>query len=110
MDALHLLKGNIIDLLGLQHLPADRQQVLLEQMSQVLQDRLTDRLIESLSADQRDAFDQLLNANPPADTVDAFFKQHLPEYIDIAMDEVAKFKKELVNEVATVRQIVASTS
>lgn len=108
MDALNLLQGNIIDLLGLQHLPEDRKQQLLAQMSQVLQDRLTDRLIESMSKDQRDQFERLLNSDPTPDQVDAFFKATVPDYVELAMDEVVKFKKELVSEVATVRQIAAA--
>lgn len=108
MDALKLLQGNIIDLLGLQNLPEDRKQQLLTQMSQVLQDRLTDRLIETMSKEQRDQFERLLNTDPTTDQIDAFLKAAVPDYVELAMDEVVKFKKELVSEVATVRQIAAT--
>ncbi len=110
MDALHLLQGNIIDLLGLQSLPVDRQQKLIEQMGQVLQDRVIDALVAAMTEEQRTAFEQFLQSNPTAAQLDEFFKKHLPTYLDIVMEEAAKFKKELVNEVATVRQIVASAS
>jgi len=108
MDALHLLKSNIIDLLGLQNLPADRQQALMQQMSQVLQDRITDRLVEGMSKDQRDQFERLLNTDPTPEQIDAFFKATVPDYVDLAMDELVRFKKELVNEVSVVRQIAAT--
>ncbi len=100
-----MLQANIIDLLGLQQLSEDRKQQLLAQMVQVVQDRITDRLIEAMSADQRQKFDQLLNTNPEPKQLDDFFHANIPDYEQIAADEVAKFKEEMSNEVATVRQI-----
>lgn len=105
MDTPSMLQTNIIDLLGLQALPQARKDELLSQMSQVVQDRITDRLIEAMSADQRAEFGKMLDADPQPDVVDAFFKKVVPDYQKIAEEETAKFKQEMTNEAAVVRQI-----
>lgn len=105
MDATSILQSNIIDVLGLQNLPEPRKQELLAQMAQVIQDRILDRMIEAMSADQRKDFDALLDTDPEPEKVDAFLKTAVPVYDQIANEEVAKFKMEMTNEVAVVRQI-----
>lgn len=105
MDAPSMIQTNIFDLLGLQQLPDARKQELLGQMAQVVQDRITDRLIEAMSAEQRTAFEQMLDKNPEPEVVDTFLKQAVPGYEQIAQEEAAKFKQEITNEAAVVRQI-----
>jgi hypothetical protein len=100
-----MIQTNIFDLLGLQQLSNDRKEELLGQMAQVVQDRITDRLIEAMSAEQRTSFEQLLNTNPDPAAVDSFLRQAVPEYETIAQEEASKFKQELTNEAAVVRQI-----
>ena len=105
MDAPSILQANIIDLLGLQALPETRKQELLAQMAQVIQDRILDRMIEAMSADQRKEFDAILDADPEPEKVDTFLKTAVPGYEQIAAEEATKFKQEMTNEVAVVRQI-----
>lgn len=108
MDVLHILKGNIIELLGLEKIPAEEQQALLVQMSQVLQDRMIDRFIEVMSKEQRDEFVKLLDSDPTPDQVDKFLVATIPDYAEVAMKEALKFKEEMINETATIRQIASS--
>ena len=98
-------QANILDQLGLQALPEPRKQELLAQMGQVIQDRILDRMIEAMSADQRKEFDALLDTDPEPAQVDAFLKKAVPVYDQIAAEEATKFKMEMTNEVAVVRQI-----
>lgn len=105
MDASSIIQTNIFDLLGLQQLPEARKNELLGQMAQVVQDRITDRLIEAMSGDQRAAFEALLDTNPDPNQVDDFLKQAVPGYQQIAEEEAQNFKQEITNEAAVVRQI-----
>lgn len=105
MDASSIIQTNIFDLLGLQKLPDARKDELLNQMAQVIQDRITDRLIEAMSGEQRTAFEKLLDTNPEPNQVDDFLKQAVPGYEQIAQEEAQSFKQEITNEAAVVRQI-----
>lgn len=105
MDASSIIQTNIFDLLGLQKLPDARKDELLGQMAQVIQDRITDRLIEAMSGEQRTAFEKLLDTNPDPNQVDDFLKQAVPGYEQIAQEEAQTFKQEITNEAAVVRQI-----
>ena len=105
MDATSMIQTNIFDLLGLQQLPQARKDELLGQMAQVVQDRITDRLIEAMSAEQRTAFEKMLDANPDSAGVEQFLQQAVPGYERIAEEEAMKFQQEITNEAAVVRQI-----
>ena len=105
MDAVSMIQTNIFDLLGLQQLSNERKEELLGQMAQVVQDRITDRLIEAMSAEQRTAFERMLDTNPDPAAVDGFLKEAVPGFEQIAQEEAMKFKQEITNEAAVVRQI-----
>lgn len=108
MDATTLLQTDIIDILGLQHLPAPQKASLLNNMGQVIQERITDRVLEAMSADQRQAFEQLLNTNASAQDIDAFIRASVPDFEQIAAEEVVNFKSAMAQDVATVRKIATA--
>jgi hypothetical protein len=105
MKAMVNLEENILDLLGLTHLPESRKTELLTRMTEVVQDRISDRVFEMLSADERAAFDRLLERGASDEEVGAFLVAKIPEYHTIAAEEALRFKRQMVNDVATVRKI-----
>lgn len=108
MNVQQLLNDNIFDLMGLQRLPEPKKAELLAKMSQVVQDRITDRMVESMSEDQRREFDRMAGENADAGAIDAYLRQAVPGMEQIVTEELARFKKEMVDESATVRQIAAT--
>lgn len=108
MDAKALLSTNIIDLLGLQALPEPRKTELITRMSEVVQDRITDRVLESLSADARAEFDQFLDRQATERDIAAFLQKNVPEYTTIATEEILLFKKQMVDDVDLVRKIATA--
>lgn len=109
MDAKTLLEANIIEILGLQNLPEARKTELLTRMTEVIQDRISERILDGLSADDRVAFDQLLERGAGEDDINAFLKTKIPEFQDIAAEEIVRFKSQMVNDVATVRKIALAS-
>ncbi len=110
MDAKTLLGANIIDLLGLQNLPEQQKVDLLTRMTEVIQDRITDRIVESLSADERAAFDQLMDRGASEKEVNTFLQAKVPEFGGIAAEEILRFKSQMVTDVATVRKIATAAA
>ncbi len=102
-----LIEANILDLLGLQQLPEARKTELLTRMTEVIQDRISDRILEVLSADDRTAFDRLLERGASPDELDSFLKAKVPEFSQIVAEEVLRFKAQMVDDVAVVRKIAS---
>lgn len=106
MSTKNVLTSNILDSLGLQNLSAEKKTELLGQMTQVIQDRVTDRVVEQLSADERKQFDQVFDQSSSQE-IDQFLRRAVPDFEQIMADEVARFQKEMTAEVDTLRAMVA---
>lgn len=108
MDTKDLLETNMLDVLGLMKLPEPRKTELLTRMTEVIQDRISDRVLESLSAEDRSAFDQLLEHGAGEEDVNTFLNVKVPEYHQIAAEEIIRFKQQMLSDVATVKRIALS--
>lgn len=106
MDAQTLFKANILELLGLQNLPQEQQGQMLAKMAKVVEDRISGRVAEALSPAQQADLDTLLASQASPEQIDVFMKRSVPNFDEIAADELLKFKQEMVNNVAAVKKMV----
>lgn len=90
-----ILTKSIIDLLGLSNLPDDRKQKLVDEMSEVVQMRITRRIDQMLPEDVKMKFNQLLNSKADEATINAFLVTNVPNFDGIATEEIVKFKEEM---------------
>lgn len=97
-DVKKYLKADLFSELGLAALTTEEQATFLEKFGEVLQQRLTFRLMQELSDGQKDQLETLL-ANHPDDSValGLFLTNEVPNLEQIAEEEVAKYKKELID-------------
>lgn len=100
-----MLATNIIDLLGLQSLPEGRKVDLVNRMAEVVQDRISERVHEALSAEDRAKLDAMIDGGSSEDEVNAFLQKAVPDFNVIAGEEVLRFKQQMASDVATVRKI-----
>lgn len=93
------LKANLFDELGLTTLAADERASFLEGFGNVLQYRLTFRLMDELSEEQKKRLDEVLGKEPqPSGTaVVEFLAKELPKFETVVEEEIAKYKKELID-------------
>lgn len=105
MDPKTMLATNIIDLLGLQSLPEGRKADLVNRMAEVVQDRISERVHEALSAEDRTQLDAMIDGRASEDEVNAFLQKAVPDFNAIAGEEVLRFKQQMASDVATVRKI-----
>lgn len=92
------LKANLFDELGLTTLAAEERASFLEGFGNVLQYRLTFRLMDELSEDQKEKLDETLGKDPQNGTaVVEFLNSELPKFEKIVEEEIAKYKKELID-------------
>ncbi len=69
----------------------------LEAFGGVIQQRLTIRLINELSDEQKERFDRLLDTHKDdAEALNNFLQKELPHYSDVVKEEIADYKQELM--------------
>ena len=107
MDTKTLLTTNIIDLLGLKDLAESEKQQLMNRMLNVVNGRVADRVVGSLTMDQRAEFDAIIDSGGSPEDVDAFMRRAVPDYEKIAAEEALRFKQEMLEDVEAVKQVIS---
>ncbi len=91
-----LLTQNIISVLGLGSLPADRQMALVEKMIELVEKRITVRILETLQGDQLDKANSVFSSG--TDEEKSAFLISLPNLQNIFEQEIIRVKQELVED------------
>lgn len=91
------LSANLFEEIGLLNLAPEERAQFLDKFGEVLQYKLTYRIMRELSPDQKDRLEAIL-AQEPLDTsaVSNFFASEMPNFETIAAEEVADYKRELI--------------
>lgn len=92
------LKMDLFEELGIKTLLPEERVSFLESFGNVLQQRLTFRVMQELSDPQKDKLETLLSVQPDNDVaLGQFLATEIPNFQSIAAEEVANYKKELVD-------------
>lgn len=96
-----VFKKNIIEELGLDALPEERKKELLNKMGGLIQRRVLLRVIESLSAADKQEFNQFLSQKNDNQAVYRFLLSKVPDIENITDNEIVKFKEEVLAHAAS---------
>jgi len=91
-----ILQQNTIDELNLQALNDDKKIALIEKMSEIVQKRLTLRLLDEMSLEDQGKFEAILDDSP--EKASEFLQKVFPNFLEIAQEEVVKLKQELIGK------------
>ena len=89
-----ILEQNIITALNLQALNDDKKIALIDKMAEVAQKRLTLRVIDQMSENDKAEFEKILDSSP--DKVSDFLQKTFPNFLEMVQEEVVKLKEELI--------------
>ena len=92
----NILQQNIISELGLTALDDDKKIALIDKMSEVVQKRLTLKVVEQLSEDDKKEFTKILDSSP--EKVAEFLQKTFPDFLELVQQEVVQLKQELVEK------------
>jgi|GEM_PF-732183 len=95
MDNLQENQDNIIALLGLEDLPLENRAQLVDELTQILEVRVLSAAYDTLSEEQAQHLDSLLNDNNP-ELVTTFIQENVPNLSEIFAIQVENLKAELV--------------
>lgn len=99
-----LLSVNLIKELGLDTLPAEKRQKLIDRMIDTIQSRISMRLLSMLTEDQKKELDAVLAKDGD---VAAFMAGKIPNTEIIVAEIIADFKKEMLEMSSAVDNVVA---
>ena len=88
-----LLNINLVKELGLDSLPQEKKELLINQMMEVVESRINLEVLSILTEDEKEELDTVLDSN--ADMV-AFLRSKIPNFDLMVAETIANFKKEVV--------------
>ncbi|MGA1047058.1 MAG: DUF5663 domain-containing protein [Minisyncoccia bacterium] len=94
-------QDNIISLLGLEDLPIENRAQLVDELTQILEVRVLSAAYDTLSEDQAQHLDSLLNDNNP-ELVTTFIQENVPNLSEIFTTQIENLKSELVQHKAEI--------
>lgn len=97
VDISRYLNADLFDELGLDALSPEERVRFLEEMGGIVQQRVMIRVFDELSDEQKDELEAIIQTNPdnPQKVVE-YVLVALPDYEALALEEMALYKKELV--------------
>lgn len=96
-------QDNIIALLGLEDLPIENRAQLVDELTQILEVRVLSAAYDTLSEEQAQHLDTLLNDNNP-EVVTQFIQENVPTLSEIFATQVENLKAELVQHKAEITE------
>lgn len=77
-------------------LPDDQMQALIQHVEETINERISDEVVESLTDEQLAELVKMQDSNAPAEEIDAWIRERVPEYDEIIEDNVTIVLGELV--------------
>lgn len=97
------LPQNIIQELGLDGLPEDKQIGLLTTMTESVLKRITIKILEKLTDAERQEFEEKQKTADPKQ-MDEFLRSKIPDYDQMLLETVNEFKEEMKINMADLRK------
>jgi len=90
-------KIDLVKELGIDKLSKEKQEKLLVQMGEVLQQRIILRIVEEFPEDKKDELLKMLEEKKDSpDEINSFIETNLSNAEDLIMDEIGAYKRESV--------------
>jgi galactose-1-phosphate uridylyltransferase len=90
-------KIDLVKELGIDILPKEKQEELLVQMGEVLQQRIVLRIVEEFPEEKKDELLKIFESKDKSpDEINAFIESNLPNAEQLVLDEIGTYKRESV--------------
>lgn len=95
-----MIARNILEELGLNRLPSEKQEEVLAQISHLIYQGVLIRALERMGEVSRREFEHLLGSEPDDSTIASFLERNVPDLDNLIEEEVSRFRQEM-NELLT---------
>lgn len=95
MTAQDQITKNIIEELGLNDLPQEKQEELVLKMTEVLLKRIFLNVMEKLSESDQDAYVKMIDEKSEPETMETFLQGKIKNYDEMVKEVIEQFKEEM---------------
>lgn len=88
---------NIFTALGMNNLSEEKKAELLNKMTELVQTRVTNRIVEEMNEDQKKSFDKLVESKATAEEVNHFLQENFPNFLSMFEQETNRVRSEMLN-------------
>ena len=92
-------RESLVEILGLENLPPDGQQEVIEAATSVIEKRCLNRILENLNEQEKQDFVDLLDTEDP-EVVNNFLRSKQIDQRAILREEVLRFKREVADKLS----------
>ncbi|MFP4539305.1 MAG: DUF5663 domain-containing protein [Candidatus Paceibacterota bacterium] len=96
-------KNDLLEEFDLKNLPEEAQSRILQAMTETLLKKITLRVLEELSEEERDEFEKV-REQEDAERTENFLREKLPNYDEILEEVVSDFKKEMKEHIEEIKR------
>lgn len=91
------LEANLLKDLGIEDLPLEQKEKILLDVTTIINQNISLRLLEELPEEKAKELETLLTdyADDP-DRIQIFFRQEVPNFDELVQEEIAKYKQQLL--------------
>lgn len=95
------LEANLLSELGIEDLPLEQKEKILLDVTTIINQNISLRLLEELPEEKAKELETLLTdyADDP-DRLQIFFRQEVPNFDELVQEEIAKYKQQLMKRFA----------
>ena len=95
------LQANLLKELGIEDLPLEQKEKILLDVTTIINQNISLRLLEELPEAKAKELETLLTdfADDP-EKLEIFFRQEMPNFSEIVQEEIAKYKQQLLKRFA----------
>ncbi len=91
----NILKQNLIKILGIEKMPEEQKNAIVEKAIEIIQKKIGNRVIEELNDEDKKEFIKISSEKNQMAIV-SFLQKKIPNLNKIFMEEMAKIKQELI--------------
>ncbi len=95
---------NLLEELGVEKWPQEERDAFLESFADVIHMKIVGRLIDTMTTEQQDDLDKLLAQNPSDVVLASAILTVIPDFETITQEEIAAYKKQLLDDITSVVQ------
>ena len=94
MDSSFSFNTEILKIFDLENAPAEEREKFFQMAGQAILTQVVRRIEQQLPQDKREEFLGLFERPSSDEEKTAFFKQHVPNFKELLLEEVTRFKRE----------------
>ena len=98
MSEQNILQKKFMDELGLADLPQDKQEQLMEKMTEVILKRMFVETMDALNPADHDAYEALLDREAKPEEIENFLREKIVNYDQLLEKIVKNFREEMKKE------------